>query len=51
MTKTVEALSQYVSQAFRRYAFREFVKGLAVVRGAQFDTDYAEAYEVIRLIL
>jgi LmbE family N-acetylglucosaminyl deacetylase len=49
--KKIEALSQYASQTFRRYSSPEFVKGLAIVRGAQCNTDYAEAYEVIRFIL
>lgn len=51
INKKVEALSLYASQSFRRYAAIEFVKGLAFVRGAQCNTTYAEAYEVIRLII
>lgn len=49
--KKIDALSQYASQTFRRYTASEFIKGLAIVRGAQCNADYAEAYEVIRLIL
>jgi len=51
LEKKIEALSQYVSQATKRYASAEFIRALAHVRGAQCNTDYAEAYEVIRLIL
>lgn len=47
----IHALSMYASQAAKPYASPEFVKGLAHVRGAQCNTRYAEAYEVIRLIL
>ena len=50
MERKVEALSQYASQETRSYATVEFIRGLACVRGAQCNSAYAEAYEVIRLV-
>lgn len=49
--KKIEALSAYASQEFRKYSSADFIRGLAVVRGAQCNTDYAEAFEVIRLVI
>jgi LmbE family N-acetylglucosaminyl deacetylase len=45
----LRALSEYRSQAFRPYSTEEFIRGLACVRGAQINTRYAEAFEVVRL--
>jgi LmbE family N-acetylglucosaminyl deacetylase len=45
------ALERYESQAFRPYATREFITSLARVRGVQCNCEFAEAFEVIRLIL
>lgn len=50
LRQKLEALSCYESQKGKRYATEEFIRGLANVRGAQCDADYAEAFEVIRLI-
>lgn len=49
--KKWEALQAYKSQlALQRCYFkREFVEGLARVRGAQVGVDYAEAFEVVRV--
>jgi LmbE family N-acetylglucosaminyl deacetylase len=46
-----KALQAYQSQIEkgRNYFTREFIEGLAKVRGVQVKADYAEAYEVIRL--
>lgn len=49
--KKIEVMGAYESQKFRPYASSEFIKGLALVRGAQVGTQYAEAFEVIRLVL
>lgn len=49
--KKLDAMSQYKSQDFRKYATADFIKGLAHVRGAQCNHTYAEAYEVIRIIV
>ena len=47
----INALSSYKSQiAIRNYASEEFVKSLARVRGAQIQKQYAEVFEVVRLI-
>ena len=49
--KKVEALQEYRSQASRDYMSREFIFALAKTRGVQIGSSYAEAFEVIRLIL
>lgn len=47
----IDALSEYKSQiAIRNYASGEFVKSLARVRGTQIGKQYAEVFEVVRLI-
>ena len=44
-----DALSQYKSQiGLRQYFTRDFMFGLATMRGVQCNTKYAEAFEVIR---
>jgi len=45
------ALSQYKSQGCRNYLSKEFIKALAIARGVQIGCDYAEAFEVVRLIM
>jgi LmbE family N-acetylglucosaminyl deacetylase len=49
--KKIEAMSSYKSQNFRNYSSSEFIKGLAIVRGVQCNSEYAEAFEVIKLII
>ena len=51
INKKIQAMSSYKSQEFRNYSRSDFIKGLANVRGAQCNTKFAEAYEVIRLII
>lgn len=46
-----EALSEYKSQAHRPYANEEFIRSMAVTRGVQISTKFAEAFEVLRLIV
>ena len=46
----IDALKAYESQDFRTYASADFIKGLATVRGAQCNAQYAEAFEMIRYI-
>lgn len=46
----IESLSCYKSQQFRIYIDSNFIKSLAVVRGAQIDTKYAETFEIIRMV-
>lgn len=48
--RKVEALMKYETQNFRDYVDRDFVMGLARVRGAQIAVRYAEAFELIRSI-
>lgn len=47
----LQALKSYKSQQNRKYLDREFIMGLAKVRGVQAATDYAEAFEAIRIVL
>lgn len=51
VNQKIQALSNYVSQGFRPYTSPDFIKSLALVRGMQCNAKYAEAYEVIRLII
>jgi len=51
LNKKVEALSQYKSQAHRPYANEEFIKSLSKVRGVQSGREYAEVFEMIRMIV
>ncbi|MBN1558527.1 MAG: PIG-L family deacetylase [Lentisphaerae bacterium] len=46
----VRALEAYKSQDHRHYLRPELIRGLARVRGAQFERTYAEAFEVLRWI-
>lgn len=46
-----EALSCYRSQANRPYISKEFIEGLARVRGMQAGCEFAESYEVMRWML
>lgn len=50
MTK-VQALGEYKSQAHRPYANENFIRSLAVTRGVQIGEQYAEAFDVLRLIV
>lgn len=47
----VNALKAYKSQGFRDYLSEEFIFSLAKTRGIQIGTKYAEAFEVIRLVI
>jgi LmbE family N-acetylglucosaminyl deacetylase len=49
--KKCEALYEYASQRHRDYTSEEFVRSLAKSRGVQIGCQYAEAFEVIRLII
>ena len=49
--KKVAALQEYRSQCKRVYANEEFVVALAKTRGVQISSEYAEAFEVIRLVM
>lgn len=49
--KKIEALTAYASQGFRDYLSPDFIRSLARARGVQIGSTFAEAFEVIRLIL
>lgn len=51
VAKKIEALKCYASQTHRTYLTEEFIYGLAKIRGTQIESEYAEAFEVIRLIM
>ena len=51
LSKKVEALRAYESQAERAYMHEDFTRSLARVRGLQANTRYAEAFEIYRWIL
>lgn len=46
-----DSLKEYKSQGQRDYMSTEFIFSLAKTRGVQIGTEYAEAFEVVRLIL
>ena len=51
LLKKIKALSCYKSQLGKFYMSGDFIKSLAKTRGVQINVSYAEAFEVIRLIL
>jgi LmbE family N-acetylglucosaminyl deacetylase len=46
----INAINCYKSQSHRAYASEDFIKSLARVRGIQIGEEYAECFEVVRLI-
>lgn len=48
--KKVEALAAYKTQEGKNYMSPDFIRSMAVVRGTQINSSYAEAFEVIRWI-
>ena len=48
--KKIEALSAYKSQLFRASNYADLVTSLGIQRGSQVGLEYAEAFEVIRLV-
>jgi len=49
--KKSAAIEKYKSQQHRPYMNKDFIKSLARVRGVQIGESWAEAFEVIRLII
>jgi LmbE family N-acetylglucosaminyl deacetylase len=49
--RKTEALKQYSSQAHREYMSQEFLFALAKARGVQIGYEYAESFELVRMIL
>lgn len=46
-----ESLMEYKSQSIKDYMSKEFIFSLAKTRGVQIGAKYAEAFEVIRLVI
>jgi LmbE family N-acetylglucosaminyl deacetylase len=51
MDVKVAALREYQSQSEKPYASERFVRSLACTRGVSIDTEYAEAFEVVRWVV
>lgn len=51
LEKKISALNKYESQKHRSYASHEFIHSLAKIRGVQIGKEFAEAFEVIRLVI
>lgn len=50
VAKKAVALTAYRSQAQRKYMQEDFIRSLAKVRGVQSNAEYAEAFEVYKMI-
>jgi LmbE family N-acetylglucosaminyl deacetylase len=50
LLKKSTALKEYHSQAHRTYMQEDFIRSLAKVRGVQANVEYAEAFEIYRLM-
>jgi len=51
ISQKIHVLDAYNSQKGRSYANEEFIRSLARMRGVQIGSRYAEAFEVIRLVV
>jgi LmbE family N-acetylglucosaminyl deacetylase len=51
LEKKIKAIAAYKSQAHRNYMTEDFVRSLAKVRGVQCQAEFAEAFEVYRIIV
>lgn len=51
LEKKIHAVSMYESQKNRAYGNSNFIKSLAITRGVQIGKQYAETFEVIRLLI
>ena len=51
MERKVAAVSKYRSQGRKSYVSKESIYSLGRTRGVQIDTEFAELFEVVRLIL
>lgn len=49
--KKIDALKCYLTQKERTYLNEEFIWSLAKTRGTQFESNYAEAFEVLRILV
>lgn len=50
INKKIHAIKEYTSQSHRNYMDSDFIRSLAKVRGTQIGCEYAESFELIRLI-
>lgn len=50
LERKVESIGCYASQEHRSYASPSFIRSLAITRGTQIGSDYAEAFDVIRWV-
>ena len=50
LSKKTNALKAYLSQSHRNYMQEDFTLSLAKVRGVQSNTEYAEAFEVYKMV-
>jgi N-acetylglucosamine malate deacetylase 1 len=48
--RKVNAIAKYQSQSHRNYTQENFTRSLATVRGVQCNTEFAEAFEIYRMI-
>ena len=48
--KKIKALKEYKSQSDKSYMDENNLRALAITRGAQLDVQYAETFELVRLI-
>jgi LmbE family N-acetylglucosaminyl deacetylase len=51
LDRKMQALRSYKSQAHREYLNDRFIESLAIARGVQVNAPYAEAFEVVRLVI
>ena len=51
LTKKIESLKAYESQAGKNYMNPDFIRSLAKVRGVQANSSYAEAFEIYRWMI
>jgi LmbE family N-acetylglucosaminyl deacetylase len=50
MKKKINSLKSYQSQAYRNYMQEGFIQSLAKVRGVQCNSEFAEAFEIYKLL-
>ncbi len=48
--RKVEALAKYASQQHRRYADPEYIRSLARLHGVNVNREYAECFQVYRIV-
>ncbi len=51
LSQKILALKAYQSQAHRNYMQEDFIRSLAKVRGVQCNSEFAEAFEIYKLIV